>query len=356
MPGRPWRMADDGPGGQAEPNRSREVTPPRIRVVTRGLAVALLGAVAFLCYLVDRSPPTVLAKASCVGLGGFVETVAFADAGRMVVARTSDGSLTRWDPVGGRRQTIRVGRGTIVVEAAITSDGSLAAVPADGEAAVLLWDVAASRRRAVLPVCDRERVVLAFSRDGAILAVADRAGIRIWEARTGRLRTVAPPSLPRARALVFAPDGRTLAVRAEDGTIQLWDAAAGAERILYRADRLATAPLAFADDGHVLAFADCGGRAELREVVGGRRLAVLEAGSQCCSQAFAPGGRILATACNDGRVRLWDTMSGRLVRVVPVSDDPITAVAFSPDGRELACGLYGGIRLVPIEELPNPSS
>lgn len=318
-------------------------------MVTRGLAVALLGAVAALFYLTDQSPPTDLVRASCEGLGGYVETMAFTDEGRCVAARTSDGSLTRWDPLGGRRQTIRVGRGTIVAEAALSSDGSLLAVPADGDAAVIVWDVAAGLRRAMLPVCDRGRVALAFSRDGAALAVADRAGIRLWEARTGRPGAAAPPSLPRARALVFAPDGRTLAVRAQDGTIRLWDSAGGTERILCRAHWLATTPLTFADDGRVLAFANHGGRVELCEVPGGRRLVVLEAGSQIRSLAFAPGGRVLAAACAEGRVRLWNAASGQLLRTITISGDPVPAIAFSPDGRHLACGLHGSIRLIPIE-------
>lgn len=71
---------------------------------------------------------------------------------------------------------------------------------------------------------------LAFSPDGAYLAVGDGSGrVVLWDGRLGRrLGVLADPETTTYQyvsALAFAPDGRTLAAAGDEGTLQLWDVA-----------------------------------------------------------------------------------------------------------------------------------
>src|SRR5262249_28234252 len=112
---------------------------------------------------------------------------------------------------------------------------------------------------------------------------------------------------------------RTLAATATAGGIHLWDAATLRERAWLTGEAAEhVAALAFAPDGKTLASAGGGLRSR--------------------------GGKSVPGNC---AVRLWD-LAGAVPRVRAVLDgfrDPVTAVAFSPDGKTLAAHGDLGIRL-----------
>ena len=71
------------------------------------------------------------------------------------------------------------------------------------------------------------------------------------------------------------------------------------------------------------------------------RTATLAEGSPVISVAFSPDGRTLAVGDFGGHVGLWDTATGRRTAIL-AQGNPVYSVAFSPDGRTLAAGDTGG--------------
>jgi WD40 repeat protein len=105
-------------------------------------------------------------------------------------------------------------------------------------------------------------------------------------------------------ALLFSPDGKTLASGSWDGTVKLWEVASANERGTLRSNPPAyTNSLAFSPDGKLLAC----GNADAREEV--------------------------------SRVILWDLPSGRPVRQLSIAnckdETYLGFVTFSPDARTL---------------------
>lgn len=224
--------------------------------------------------------------------------------------RASEGEVRVWDLGGGapRLRGTWKGLGSAITGLAFAPDGGSLVIVTYGAGTVVL-DVASGERRATLRGGPQ---ALAISPDGATLAGASPVeGIALWDAATwafaGTLRG------RWASRIAYRPDGKTLAVTHDDGTVALRDAA----------------------DGHVRLVLQAGGAP-------GDRVDALTVARD--------GSRIAAGLGRDG-IALWDAATGT-PSSYPSSFGlgPITAVALAGDGKALAAGESdGSIRLWGLE-------
>jgi WD40 repeat protein len=363
----------------AEPLRPEiPALPPR---VVGGASVAWSGDGALLAvagdeeiavYRPDLAPLLRLRPGEAVTALGF--------AGDLLVAALAGGAVRFFDAALGTARGEVAGHRAAVRTLAVSPDGKLLATAAEGDG-VRLWDVP---RRAELRALATARpvVALAFSPDGARLAFADDAGrLTLSDVRTG-----APRSLPRARGAVRALsfEGEALyAVGAAErqrydlskptapprtvgrGAVDLASFApgggstaalqVGSEAAAYD---LAGAPKPLAATPRpqaALALALSPDRRLIAAIYRDRTLALLpaqpgaprrETGPAPPLPAFAvaPTGKVFAAAEGDGRVLLWSVSPAGLT-ALPVQ---ARALAFSPDGQNLA---LGGERGVDVHDL-----
>lgn len=54
------------------------------------------------------------------------------------------------------------------------------------------------------------------------------------------------------------------------------------------------------------------------------------------SVALSEDGSVLATGLYDGKIQLWRTTNGKLLHTIEASEEPVTRIAFAPDGTTLA--------------------
>jgi len=202
---------------------------------------------------------------------------------------------------------------------------------------------------------------VAFSPDGTTLLTASEDGTAaLWDPVTGQHRLPPLRHKYRVTSAMFVAEGRLVATFG-DAMLQMWDAATGKPRgePLMLLPMSQTGPpeivmiraVAIAPDGKSVLVGYSDGSARFWDV-GTRRLSgtVVKHGDKpITALAFSRDGKQFLTAGVDAPLCLWETSSGKEVKRLgdgrPAEGVSISTVTFSDDGREAFGGdSYGMVR------------
>ena len=145
-------------------------------------------------------------------------------------------------------------------------------------------------------------------------------------------------------SVAFSQNGKKLATDDGKGSIRLWDIAT-ARQIGHRPpergppDEIIS--MAFSPDGKTLATDDdFPGPVRLWDVATGRQVGHGFGSDSpgAASEAFSPDGKILAIGTYGGSVQLWDIATAQQIGSLDTHSGQVDSVAFSPDGKTLATG------------------
>ncbi len=213
------------------------------------------------------------------------------------------------------------------------------------------------------------------SSDGRIAASFNEDVIKFWDTQQGEVKFTFKTKLrpfsgnSNEAGFTFSPDNRTLAVwnkfpllgdpktvpDAEKLRVVLVDADTGKIKHTLVTDAEWIHALAFSPASHLLAIVEKGGF-NLWEVETGKlkyritwHVQPISPSSEAI--AFAPDGRTVVFVAEEGidggdpKILLCDVATGQIKHRLPVPENDIHAIAFSPDSKSLAASTFKDLRL-----------
>jgi WD40 repeat protein/DNA-binding SARP family transcriptional activator len=263
-------------------------------------------------------------------------------------------SLPRGQPL----PTLSLGTGPLLGARLIDQGARLAVVTARR---VVTYDLSAAR--AVRDVAIRPvpalPTVAAIRPDGASVVIGSQGG-SVWflDAASGAIRRAVGGHSAAVASAVYAPAGTTVMTAGDDGRVIVWDAGTHVERAILPGPAVHIENAQVSSDGSVLFTAGLGGELLAWDLTGARGFgerARLGGPVSCCGAALvsppapplavSPGGSEFATAIRPSTVGVFSTATFQREASFTIrpADDPITALAWSPSGNLLAVGARSGV-------------
>jgi WD40 repeat protein/serine/threonine protein kinase len=282
---------------------------------------------------------------------GTVVDLRFSPDGTRLASAGRATSILVWDVQTGARLAAMYGHEHHVRGVDFSPDGQLI-VSCSTDTTVRLWDAEQYLPLRVLEGHTDEVAAVRFSPDGQrVASVGNDDTVRLWDVATGEQIRVMEGHEGDVRSVAFSADGSLLASASRDHTVRLWDVETGEDLRVLRAHEGWVTGVAFSQGSPHLASVGADSTIVLWRdaAAGGRAGLPLPRGhlSQATSACFSPDDKfVVSSGWMDRSIRVWERRSGRLVRTLASSGDEVTAVACSPDGKQIASGsAEGSLRL-----------
>ena len=284
------------------------------------------------------------------GHQALVSGVAFRPDGKQLASSSEDTTVRLWDVA--TAQEVRTLRGHPGAVNCVTYSNQNQLASASGDylkpGDVRLWDANTGEQKATFRWPTQEITGLAFTGDGKQLASADQKSVIVWDATNDLESRSLRGHKEVVMACAFSPTAPLVASGGEDWVVKVWDLAT--EQLLHEcAGHTATVnAIAWTPDGQRIVTASDDRTIKVFENGTGKTLFTLRGHTVgVLSIAVSPDGKTLASAASTpeaaGEVKLWDLRDGKELKTLDTGW--VRTLAFSPDGRQLAGGVERPFRV-----------
>ncbi len=265
-----------------------------------------------------------------------------------------------------------VDRSRHVLTLAFSADSTRLASGAE-DTTVRLWNTTGTEAPIVLQGHQGWINALVFSPDGSMLASGDTdTAVHVWDTTSGALLATFHGHLSGIVALRFSPDSRILASGSVDGTVRFWSIETQEALPMHITGHTESVKaVSFLDDGSMLASVAFNGVITLWDLKTLERtdIEIPERGDMLSGAAFSPDGTRLASVSAKGNIYFHPSTGESLSTMTHIGKDQViltdaktgnqvatltgaqggmprdAQLAFSPDGKRIALGVSGNIRV-----------
>jgi WD40 repeat protein len=165
--------------------------------------------------------------------------------------------------------------------------------------------------------------------------------VRIWDLTRRSEKAVMKGHSGIIEALVFAPDGKRIISGSSDGTVKIWDTATANEVMTLRGHTGSIASIRLSPTAKEIYSAGVDGTIKVWDISVDHEQLTFEEHIPLSRMIFSPDSMRIAAAVQRGGIMLWDIASGTEVMTLKTQWQDRPSIAFSPDGRQIACGNCG---------------
>jgi WD40 repeat protein/predicted Ser/Thr protein kinase len=313
------------------------------------------------------------------GLRSHMASIAWSSNGRWIGAANADGTVTLWNSAGTQGRVLP-GHLSNVDCVDWSPDGSQLA-SASRDATVRIWQIDGTNSRVLKPTVPVN--IVKWAPDGQAIAAMGHHGVNVWK-RADSSPTQLKGHTEYVNSLAWHPDSQTLATCSDDQTVRLWRGPKFTPLVL-NGHTSRVLCLSWSADGSRLASGSSDRTIRLWSPEG-QLVSTLEGhATEVSGLAWNPAGTELASASPDATVRIWNAdgtagpvLIGHQSVLGVIAWDPtgnliastsgdatmriwsrdgtvkhvlhdiqgVSALAWAPDGKKLACGRSDGTNVV----------
>lgn len=289
------------------------------------------------------------------GHNGDVWEATFNRDGSRVGTVDTEGPVRIWDTENGRQvfSLQGAGHGTTFV---LWSPDNQHILTEGLEKTVVLWNAATGARERVFAGHTDNVLRADYRPNGQQVVSAGGSGqIFVWDSSTGERLLSLVGHTGRIWSVRYSPDGQRIATAGADRSVRLWDADTGESLAVFSCHTSEVTDATFSPDGTQILSISSDKTARLWNVKERKPSHVLIGHKELLtSSAWSPDGKRVVTASRDKTIRVWNVFSGRQLATLEVfvaGDDryqilelePLSAIAFRPDGRQLLSASSDGV-------------
>ncbi|KAJ3535234.1 hypothetical protein NM688_g7006 [Phlebia brevispora] len=208
-----------------------------------------------------------------------------------------------------------------------------------------LWEMPAFQNIHTLSISQEKISSVAINPSGEWLAFgAKKLGqLLVWEWQSESYVLKQQGHYFDMNTLSYAPDGQNVATGGDDGKVKVWNTISGFCFVTFSEHSAAVSGVEFAKQGQVLFSASLDGTVRAFDLIRYRNFRTFTSPTpvQFSCLAVDPSGEVVAAGSADSfEVFLWSVQTGKLLDVLSGHEGPISSLAFSPTGNLLASGSW----------------